>query len=112
MPVAIAANVLRWKGFEVVELGADTPAQAFAETVAREADVVAAGMACTTHGTERAARDAIRTVHRVSPAVPVFLGGAAVTDEEHARKLGADLFTAGRADHLVRVVESVVSQAS
>ena len=31
VPVAIAADLLRWQGFEVVELGADTPAGALVE---------------------------------------------------------------------------------
>ena len=48
LPVAIAANLLRWRGFDVVELGADTPAEALAETATGEPDLVAVGIACTT----------------------------------------------------------------
>jgi methanogenic corrinoid protein MtbC1 len=109
-PVAIAANLLRWRGFDVVELGADTPAQAFAETVASETNLVAAGIACTTDGTDRAARGAISMIRRSSPDVPIFVGGAAIRDTDHARKLGADVFTGGRADAVVRSVEEIVAR--
>ncbi len=107
-PVAIAANLLRWRGFDVVELGADTPAEALAETVVSEADLVAVGIACTTDGASRAARRAIAMVRRSSPDVPILLGGAEISDAAHARKLGADVFTGGRADEVVRAVEDLV----
>ena len=55
LPVAITANLLRWRGFDVVELGADTPAEALAETVAGEPDLVAVGVACTAKGSPQAA---------------------------------------------------------
>ena len=62
----MTANLLRWRGFDVVELGADTPADALAEAVGRAADVLALGVACTTSGTERAASTAIARVRRLS----------------------------------------------
>ena len=108
-PVAIAANLLRWAGFEVVELGPNTPADALAETVAREPGLLAVGIACTTDAARRPAQRAIATVRRSSPDVPILLGGAAISDAEHARKLGADVFTGQRADEVVRAVENLVS---
>ncbi len=108
-PVAIAANLLRWRGFDVVELGPNTPGEALAETVVTEPDLVAVGMACTTDGSSRAARRAIATVRRSSPDLPILIGGAAISDAEHARKLGADVFTGGRADEVVRAIEHLVS---
>ena len=107
-PVAIAANLLRWRGFDVVELGADTPAEALAEAVVTEPDLMAVGIACTTEGTSRAARRAVAMVRRSLPGVPILLGGADISDTEHARRLGADVFTGRRADEVVRAVESLV----
>ncbi len=107
-PVAIAANLLRWRGFDVVELGADTPPEALAETAVSEPNLVAVGMACTTDGARRTARRAIAMVRRSSPEVPILLGGAAISDAAHARRLGADVFTGGRADEVVRAVEHLV----
>jgi len=44
--------------------------------------------------------------------VPVLIGGAAVTDAAHARRLGADVFTGGRADEVVRAVEDILAPKS
>lgn len=109
LPVAIAANLLRWRGFDVVELGADTPAEALAEAVAGEPDLVAVGIACTTGDGSRSVRRAIALVHRASPGVPILLGGAGIADQDHARKLGADIFTGARADEVVRAVETILA---
>ncbi|MGO9334460.1 MAG: B12-binding domain-containing protein [Acidimicrobiales bacterium] len=109
LPVAIAANLLRWRGFDVVELGADTPADSLAQAAAGEPDLVAVGIACTVGSSSQAARRAIAAVRRSAPQVPVLLGGAAIVDAAHARRLGADMFTGRRADEVVRAVEAVVA---
>jgi len=115
LPVAMGANLLRWAGFEVVELGADTPGQALADAVAYEVAhsrprPVVAGLVCTVAGSPLAAQAAIAEVRRTSPGVPLLLGGAAVTGAEHARGLGADDYTGKRGDDLVRAVEAVARQ--
>jgi excisionase family DNA binding protein len=112
LPVSIAANLLRWKGFDVVELGADTPAEALVETAAGEPDLLAVGIVCTAAGSPKAARRAVAALHQAVPKVPVLLGGAAVADVAHARRLGADVFTGGRADEVVRCVEAIVAPKS
>jgi excisionase family DNA binding protein len=111
-PVSIAANLLRWRGFDVVELGADTPSDALAETVAGEPDLVAVGIACTAGGSPQAARRAIAALRKSVPNVPVLIGGAAVADAAHARRLGADVFTGRLADEVVRSVEAIVASKS
>jgi excisionase family DNA binding protein len=110
VPVALAANLLRWQGFAVVELGADTPAEALAQTAATETDLVAVGIACTTRSSAQAARKAIAALRLSAPEVPVLLGGAAITDETQARRLGADVFTGARGDQLVRAVEVIADE--
>ena len=111
-PVSIAANLLRWRGFDVVELGADTPSDALAETAAGEPDLVAVGIACTARGSPQAARRAIAALRKSVPNVPVLIGGAAVADAAHARRLGADVFTGRLADEVVRSVEAIVASKS
>jgi excisionase family DNA binding protein len=111
-PVSIAANLLRWRGFDVVELGADTPSDALAETAAGEPDLVAVGIACTAGGSPQAARRAIAALRKSVPNVPVLIGGAAVADAAHARRLGADVFTGRLADEVVRSVEAIVASKS
>jgi methanogenic corrinoid protein MtbC1 len=74
VPVAIAANLLRWQNLDVMELGADTPAEALAEAVVGEPDIVAVGLACTTDGTTAAARRTIATMRRTSPLTRLCRG--------------------------------------
>ena len=112
LPVSIAANLLRWRGFEVVELGADTPPDALAETAAGEPGLLAVGIACTTSSSARAVRRSIAALRRVVPHVPVLLGGAAITDAAHARHLGADVFTGARASEVVSSVEAIAALKS
>ena len=109
LPVAIAANLLRWHGFTVVELGADTPADALVDAVSREQSLVAVGLAVTSSAASSAARRAIAQVHHAAPGVPVLVGGAAVTDSDHAKRLGADRYTGRRADELVSAIENIVA---
>ncbi len=110
VPVAMAADLLRWRGYEVVELGADTPAEALAEAAAGVADLMAVALACTTDASCGSARRALAVMRRRLPEVPRLVGGAAVAGPEEARQLHADLFTGRRADDLLRALESLPSR--
>jgi excisionase family DNA binding protein len=108
VPIAMAANLLRWHGFGVVELGADTPAEALAEAAIAEPDLVAVAIGCTAKNSPQAARRAIAALRVATPKVPVLLGGAAITTATQAKRLGADMFTGGRADEIVHALEAIV----
>ena len=131
LPVSMGANLLRWRGFNVVELGADTPPEALAEAVANEARAneapadeapagearageisrpLAVGIASTVSAGHGAVQRAIAEVRRACPDVPVLLGGAAIAGAAQARRLGADVYTGKRADGLVRAVEAIADQ--
>ena len=107
-PVAMTANLLRWRGFDVVELGADTPPDALSEAVDRSPDLLALGVVCTTDGTDHAARHAIARVRRTSPDTKVLLGGGAISGAAQAFELGADLYTKKSADEVVSAVEGLL----
>ncbi|MGA2527785.1 MAG: B12-binding domain-containing protein [Acidimicrobiales bacterium] len=109
-PVAIAANLLRWRGFAAVELGANTPVDALAEAAAGESDLIAVGIACTTRSSAQSARKAISALRASVPKVPILLGGAAITNEAHAHRLGADVFTGSDGDELVRALEKIADE--
>ena len=111
-PVAMAANLLRWRGFAVIELGADTPADALAQTAAKEPDLVAVGLACTTKSSALAARKVVAALRLALVDVPIIIGGAAIVDAAQAKRLGSDFFTGGNGAELVRVVESIVDKRS
>ena len=108
-PVTIAADLLRWAGFNVIELGADTPADALYHVVAAVPDLLAVAMACTTRDSTASARRVIAHLRPVLPGTTVLLGGAAITDVDHALRLGADGFSGRRGDDLVRAVEDLAA---
>ena len=111
-PVAIAANLLRWAGFNAIELGADTPADALAQTLAD-----GARPAGRRHGLHHRCLDHLgpSSHHPSAPALPgitVLIGGAAIADADQALRLGADGFSGRRGDDLVRAVEALVAARS
>lgn len=90
LPISILADLLRAEGWEVIDLGADTPATSFARVVSDSPDVVAVGVSVT-HGDHLGRIDEIVTaVRAVAPDVPVFVGGAAVTAETDVIDRGVD----------------------
>jgi excisionase family DNA binding protein len=114
LPVSIGANLLRWRGFNVVELGADTPPEALVEAVANEAGSdggpLAVGIVSTLTGQQPSVESSVSEVHRAHPGVPVLLGGAAVVDASQARRLGADVYTGKRGDVLVDTLEAITER--
>jgi excisionase family DNA binding protein len=114
LPVSIGANLLRWRGFNVVELGADTPPEALVEAVANEAGTgggpLAVGIVSTLTGQQPSVESSVTEVHRAHPGVPVLLGGAAVVNAAQARRLGADVYTGKRGDVLVDALEAIAEQ--
>ena len=108
-PVAIAADLLRWAGFNVIELGADTPADALAQVVADMSDLLAVAMACTTQASTTSARQVIAHLRTALPGTTVLLGGAAITDADQALSLGADGFSGRWGDDLVQAIEELAA---
>jgi methanogenic corrinoid protein MtbC1 len=84
---------VRWSGFEVVELGADTPAASVGDAVAACPRLVAVGLVAVTDGALVGLRRSVRAAKAAAPGVPVFVGGAAVAGPEAAARLGADRYT-------------------
>ncbi len=93
LPGAIIADLLRGQGFDVIDLGANTPAESFAETAGGADRLVTVVIGVTTPGLDDAARSAVAALRRAGVAVPVLAGGAAITGPDHARALGADAWT-------------------
>jgi excisionase family DNA binding protein len=90
LPILLATNVLRARGWEVVELGSDTPT---AEVVAaaRGADRLrAVGVSVGSQVSRHAASATLAAVRAQVPGVAVLAGGPGVPDEDTARRLGAD----------------------
>jgi methanogenic corrinoid protein MtbC1 len=107
MPGAIVADLLRGEGFEVVDLGANTPDSSFAETTQSAARLVAVAIGVTVSGCEGAVQSAVQAVQAVrgpGRAVPVLVGGAAIDGAGHARRLGADAWTGADGQSVIAAV--------
>lgn len=99
--LALLADLLRAQGFEVRDLGADVPVEAF-ESAVRATTIVdrllALGIGCTVSGSgDEELQQVVASVRRVAPSLAVVVGGQAM-DTKRASSLGADAFAAGAAD--------------
>jgi excisionase family DNA binding protein len=77
LPIAIAADLVRLAGFNVLELGADVPPEAFALSSQRAPRLVAIGIGVTGREQLPAAQEAIDAIRAVAPVVPILIGGQA-----------------------------------
>ena len=98
LATTLLTDPLRGRGFAVADLGADTPAASFAEIVTNEDRARAVGIAVSVNVGDEVVSETIDAIHSAR-AVPVLLGGRAITSAAHATSLGADAYsdTAGRA---------------
>jgi len=107
LPLALAAEVIRQKGFHVIDLGPRLPVDAFVAAVKRAPMLVAVGVGATTPGQEVELRATIAALHD-AVEVPVVVGGSAITSPQMAADLGADAWAATPAD----LVTALVDQSS
>jgi excisionase family DNA binding protein len=99
LPIALVTNVLRSRGWEVVEMGPDTPTADLVRA-ARDTDRLrAVGVSVGSDASLGAAAGTLAEVRRHLPGVPLLVGGPAVPDAVTARRLGGDAW-AGDADDL------------
>ncbi len=89
LPAALAANVLRGRGYEVIDLGADVPVAAFATAVTKAGRPLAAAVGVTAGNHDRSVRAIVRAIRAHSPDVAVLVGGPAIEGPDHAARLGA-----------------------
>jgi excisionase family DNA binding protein len=88
LPTAILRDLLRSRRFEVVDLGADVPAESWAEAVAHPgtgSPLVAVGIAASTPGLGVTLGRAVAAIRSAAP-VPILLGGSAAA--AHRRVAG------------------------
>lgn len=96
LALAMLADLLRLEGWEVFDLGADTPANSFVHAASRVAGLTAVGVSVTTPAAIPGAVEVVQALRRaIGDDVPVVLGGAAITDGDMARGLGADFYAVG-----------------
>jgi excisionase family DNA binding protein len=87
--VAMLADILTQDGYEVRNLGPDTPAASLVATM-RDADQLAAVIVSVVDARHReAAEELLSAARREGPTLPLIAGGYAVPDERSASELGA-----------------------
>ncbi len=108
IPGAMVADQLRGHGFEVADLGADTPPKSFVTAATR------LGSSCvlvsvTGSGHAAAVADTVGSLRAETDAA-VLVGGAAVADEQAAAALGSDGWTGRDARTVVAAVKKVLQR--
>jgi excisionase family DNA binding protein len=90
LAVAILGDLLRLRGWEVSDLGADTPSGSFVHTATITDDLVAIGISVTNADNLGECAVACAALKDAGIGAPIVVGGLAIVDLEHARSLGAD----------------------
>lgn len=89
--LAMLADLLRREGWDVHDLGPDTPSAAFVHAVSSVEDLVAIGISVSSDECLDSAREALAVLRdRVGGDVRLVIGGHAIRDLEQAQSLGAD----------------------
>jgi excisionase family DNA binding protein len=109
LPLAMMADLVRFAGYEVHDLGADVPRDSFAEAAATQPGLIAVGIGITTPGLLSEAAATVAVVRTRCPGVPVILGGGAVASEEMARRAGADAWAPAAGD-LVAFLDALTAR--
>jgi len=108
LPSAIVADLLRGAGFEVLDTGGNTPAASFVDTARAANRLLAVVIGSTTANRDAALRRTVKRLRAGDIAAPILMGGAAVSDDEHARSLGADGWSGHDARQAVTAIEELL----
>lgn len=92
LPSALLSDLMRGRGFSVIDLGADVPAVSWATTCAEATRLHGVGICASTPGNDAEIRAALTAI-RSATGVPIVLGGNGIDDEAQALDLGASAFS-------------------
>lgn len=109
LPAAMLADVVRSGGFQVLDLGADTPAESFVQSAVEASRLVAVMICATITGREDDIAATVSALRSAGVDAPVLLGGAALEGEERAKALGGDAYTGRDARTAVAVLNEVAA---
>ena len=111
LSTSMVADLIRLEGWNVSDVGANMPAEAFAEAIRQGEDVVAVCIGVTMPGSLPAAQATIGAIRKVVPQdLPILVGGAGVASDEVARELGADR-RSGSVYELIEVLGEVAHRS-
>lgn len=107
LPISMVADLIRLEGYEVSDLGADTPPASFAMAAAGLDRLVAVGVSVTSPMNLGSARDTIASLRGQLNNVPVMVGGNAVQSDDMRLDLGADLWVQDSAELSVYLAQAM-----
>jgi 5-methyltetrahydrofolate--homocysteine methyltransferase len=110
LPSAILADILRGAGFEVTDLGADTPPVSFAEAARRTQRLIAVLIGATVGDLYKPLTDTIAAIRAAQAEVPILVGGAG-TKPALADRVGADGWSGPDARSALLAVETARSRS-
>lgn len=94
IPTAIVSDLLRIRGWEVSDLGADVPAESLVAALESDAEARAIGLSVTSADNLASAAASCALVRRERPEVKIVVGGRAIDGDEAALEVGADAYAA------------------
>ena len=108
LPTAMIRDLLRFRGFDVEDLGANTPAASIIERALESDDLIAVGLAATNCGNEQLLQATLSELNSALD-VTVVLGGGAFIEVEQIARLGICVPSrSGR--HALEIFEQVHAQ--
>ena len=111
LPVAILGDLLRLEGWEVSDLGADTPTGSFVHAATTTDHLMAVGVSVTSSDHLDECANVCAALRGAEVTAPIILGGLAVRDHEHALELGAHGY-AGDANTMITVIADLGGTAA
>lgn len=111
LPGAMLSDLLRGAGFEVVDLGADTPPESVVDAAQHAGRLVAVFIGATSSGHDAAVRASVGALRDAGVEVPVLLGGAAIASRERAEDLGADAWSGLDGTTALAALERVIVES-
>lgn len=88
LATAIVSDLLRNSRFSVIDLGGNTPAQSFLDTIAGTDQCRAVGLSVSEPADDRV-RATVEAINAGFPSLPVLVGGRGVHGQRHATQLGS-----------------------
>jgi len=107
LPASLLGDVLRGAGFDVVDLGANTPPESFVESARGAARLVAVLIGVTNRGNDAAVQATTAALHDAAVGAPVLVGGGAVPDAADALRLGGDGWSGPHARSALAALEEI-----
>jgi MerR family transcriptional regulator, light-induced transcriptional regulator len=95
LPMAMLGDLLRLRGWEVSDFGVDVPSRSLTHVIEQTPDLLAVGLSAMSSDNLVSLAESCAAARAADPQVLIVVGGHAVTDDDHARSLGAHAFASG-----------------